>query len=193
MRIEITPQPRPRRAGRILLNLGCVLISLVALAYVLPAAFGLQRYVIAGGSMTGSISKGSVVLEEVVPVSDLRVGDVITYVPPPGSGVDNLVTHRIAAIAGDTFRTKGDANATPDPWTFDLTSGTQPRVVQHVPLVGYPILALQDRVTRMLVIGGPAALVALSSLLRLVGGLRRRRAFTPTSSSPSPAAVLVGA
>lgn len=185
MRIEITPQPRPRRAGRVLLNLGCVLVSLVALAYVLPAAFGLERYVITGGSMTGSISKGSVVLEEVVPVSDLRVGDVITYVPPPGSGVDNLVTHRIAAIDGDTFRTKGDANAAADPWSFDLTSGTQPRVVQHVPFVGYPILALQDRATRMLVIGGPATLVALSSLLRLVGGLRRRHVTSPTAISPA--------
>lgn len=193
MRIDITPQPRKRRVGRTLFNLACTLVSLVAVAFVLPAAFGLERYVIAGGSMTGSISKGSVVLEEVVPVSDLRVGDVVTYVPPPGSGVDSLVTHRIADIDGATFRTKGDANATADPWTFDLTAGTQPRVVHHVPLVGYPLLALQDRETRMLVIGGPAVLVALSSLVRLLGGLRRRtpRADSTRASAPASSDALV--
>jgi signal peptidase len=46
--------------------------------------------------------------------------------------------------------------------------------VFHVPFVGYPLLMLQDRNTRMLVIGGPAALVALLSLRELLRGLRRR-------------------
>lgn len=166
---------RRRRAFHVVVNVLCVAVSVLALAFILPAAFGLQRYAIAGGSMTGSIPRGSVVLEEVVPVSDLRVGDVITYVPPTDSGVDNLVTHRIVAIDDDgELRTKGDANPDRDPWTFRLTAATQPRVVAHVPLVGYVFLALQQRDVRVLAIGVPTGLVALLSLGQLVGALRRR-------------------
>ncbi len=182
MEITLEPPARKGRAGRVLFNLACVLVSLGAVAFLVPAAFGMQRYVIAGGSMTGSIARGSVVFEEVVPVAELRVGDVITYLPPADSGVDNLVTHRIVSIKGDTFHTKGDANPDPDPWTFELTGATQPRVVQHVPYVGYAILALQDRTTRMVVIGIPAALVALWSLVELAGVVRRR----PSTDAPGP-------
>ena len=79
------------------------------------------------------------------PGRDLRVGDVITYQPPADSGVDHLVTHRIVSIEGDVYRTKGDANADVDPWTFQLTSTSQSRVSYSVPYVGYVFLALQDR------------------------------------------------
>lgn len=165
---------RRRRAFHVVVNVLCVTVSVLALAFILPTAFGLQRYAIAGGSMTGSIPRGSVVLEEVVPVSDLRVGDVITYLPPADSGVDNLVTHRVVAIRDGELRTKGDANPDRDPWTFRLTAATQPRVVGHVPLVGYVFLALQQRDVRVLAIGVPAGLVALLSLGQLLGALRRR-------------------
>lgn len=165
---------RRRRAFHVVVNVLCVTVSVLALAFILPAALGLQRYAIAGGSMTGSIPRGSVVLEEVVPVSDLRVGDVITYMPPADSGVDNLVTHRVVAIEDGELRTKGDANPDRDPWTFRLTAATQPRVVAHVPLVGYVFLALQQRDVRVLAIGVPAGLVALLSLGQLLGALRRR-------------------
>src|SRR5688500_19153781 len=89
---------------------------------VLPAALGWQRYVIVSGSMTGSYDRGSLVLDEVVPVAELKTGDVITYRPPAGAGPDGLVTHRIASISrGEdgtrVFRTTGDPNETADPPT----------------------------------------------------------------------------
>ena len=48
--------------------------------------FGIQRYVIVSGSMTGTYDRGSVVFDQVVPVASLKVGDVITYRPPAGAG-----------------------------------------------------------------------------------------------------------
>lgn len=169
------------RIRAITVNTLCILVCVVAVAFIVPAAFGLQRYVIAGSSMTGSIPLGSIAYEEVVPVEELAVGDVITYVPPAESGIRNLVTHRIVSIDGRTFRTKGDANADVDPWTFELTAATQPRVLLHVPLAGHPLLALQDRETRMLLIGGPAGLVFLLALGELIG--RRRGGEEPVPAA----------
>ena len=158
-----------------LVNLGLALVMLAALGFLLPSLMGLQRYVIMGGSMEGTYDLGSVVFEEVVPVEELRVGDVITYVPPAESGIDTLVTHRITEIDGADFRTQGDANPAVDPWTFQLTAATQPRVVAHVPYVGFAFMALADRGTRMALIGLPAALIALWSLVELARALRPRR------------------
>ena len=145
---------------------------LFGLLLVVPAALGWQRYVITSGSMTGTYDRGSLVLDEVVPVSELRAGDVITYRPPAGAGPAGLVTHRIAEISRDKlgrrmFRTKGDANRSADPWTFALPKGEQARVRAGVPYVGFALAALSRRDVRMLVIGLPAGLIALLSIAGL--------------------------
>lgn len=174
--MEITPRPRRRGRGRrIAVNVLCTLVTLIGVAFIIPAAFGLQRYVIAGQSMTGTYDLGSVVFEEVVPVGDLQVGDVITYMPPTDYGIDHLVTHRIASIKGHQFRTKGDANADPDPWTFELTQASQSRVTFGVPYAGLIFLALQNPTTRMTLIGIPAGAIALYSFGEMVVALRRKR------------------
>jgi signal peptidase I len=157
------------RVGTTLLLAAGVLLGALM---VLPALAGIQRYVIVSGSMTGTYDRGSVVFDQVVPVSTLKVGDVITYKPPGDSGIDHLVTHRIAAITTDktgvrVFRTKGDANEVADPWTFTLSSPKQARVITGIPYVGFVIAALSDRRVRMLVVGLPALLIALSSLAGL--------------------------
>jgi len=179
----VLEKPRRPRAGRWAVNALCLLVMVLALAFLLPAAFGLQRYVITGGSMEGTYDLGSVVFEESVPVADLEVGDVITYVPPADSGIDTLVTHRIIKIDGTTFQTQGDANPDPDPWTFELTAATQSRVTSSLPYVGYLFIALGDRSTRMVVIGVPAAIIALASLVELLRALRRKPSAVSSASA----------
>jgi signal peptidase len=149
-----------------------------------PAAFGLDRYVITGGSMGATIPKGSIAYTREVPVADLRVGDVITYMPPPDAGPDHLVTHRIVSIgrdaSGPVYRTKGDANPVADPWTFRLDHSTQARVRIGIPYAGYALAALGRRDVRLAVIALPALLIALLSLGRLwraLGEEARRRAL----------------
>ncbi len=168
-----------RRLARAAGTLTLVAVSLGALAFVLPSSLGFQRYVITGGSMTGTYDKGSIVFEREVPAHELTVGDVITYQPPAASGVTTLVTHRVIRITHDdkgnqVLRTQGDANPDPDPWRFSLTSEQQPVVAFSVPYAGYALIALADRETRMLVIGVPAGLIALLSLGQLVVALRSR-------------------
>jgi len=184
-----TESRRQSRPVRYLVNLVSIALTLFAAGFIVPMAFGLQRYVITGSSMTGTYDVGSVVFEDVVPINDLRVGDVITYLPPPDSGVNHLVTHRIVSIKGGVFRTKGDAVEKADPWRFRPGGNNQPRVVFSVPKVGYAFIALEDRTVRIALIGVPAGLVALLSLVQILGALRRRpgqRGDTVPVSGPTP-------
>jgi signal peptidase I len=163
---------RARCAGRLASGAVLAVTMAVAALALAPAVLGLQRYVIVSGSMTGTYDRGTLVLDEVVPVTDLRVGDVITYRPPPGAGIDHLVTHRVASIGRDrsgtaVYRTKGDANPVADPWTFTLPGPSQARVRAGIPHVGYALAALSRRDLRLAVIALPAALLALASLLAL--------------------------
>ena len=66
------------------------------------------------------------------------------------------------------MRTKGDANADADPWTFTLVDTEQPVVEYTVPKLGYLLIALADREVRMLVIGVPAGIIALLALVELL-------------------------
>lgn len=145
----------------------CVLAGLM----VLPTLFGYERYVIVSGSMEPGIPVGSVVYDEVVPVDDIKVGDVITFVPPPEFGVDDPVTHRVVQATvidkagsnpGDRlFLTKGDANEDVDPWQMLLDGPDQARVAHHIPYVGYAYIALQVRWVQVLLVVLPAiALIA---------------------------------
>ena len=144
----------------------------LAAAMLLPAAFGYQRYVITGGSMQGTYDRGSIVFDKPVPVSDLKVGDVVTYTPPASTGVHGLITHRIISVTnhgkdGVSYRTKGDANTEADPWKFQLDQPTQARVAFAIPYVGFGIAALSMLPVRMLIIGVPALLIAFALMARL--------------------------
>jgi len=149
-----------------------VLATTVAVLMLLPAILGFKRYVIESGSMEPAIKVGSVVYSKPADAADLEVGDIITYKPPPDSGVNELVTHRIHSIhahpAGPpVFRTKGDANESADPWRFHLTNGEAALEHSHVPYLGYVYLALGVPWVRMLLIVIPSILIIVITLISL--------------------------
>ena len=175
-----TPQASPasrggRRAvrrlwGKLLTALCAGALIVVAATILLPGLLGFQRFVITGGSMTGTIPKGAIIYSRVVPASELKVGDIITFTPP---GSPEMVTHRIIAIEttpdGKTaYRTKGDFNQYPDPWDpVTLNEPMQARYAFQVPLLGYVLAALTLRSVRLALIAVPAILIALSILWTL--------------------------
>jgi signal peptidase I len=163
---DAEPPSVVRRAGRWLGSLFVAACVLIAAIMLVPPLFGYERYVITSGSMTGTYDKGSVIFDDVVPTTSLRLGDVITYKPPPGAGPRGKVTHRIVRMkrardGATVYRTKGDANDVVDPWTFRLDNPKQARVKFHVPYVGWVYAALNDRRSRLFVVGLPALLVAM--------------------------------
>ena len=164
---------RPLRAvvGKVASAVGLAIVLTLAFLMLLPSLLGYHRYVIISGSMEPAIPTGSVVYDKDVPVEDLEVGDVITFVPPPEYDITTPVTHRIVEIsaapedqkekaaAGRMFRTKGDANEDPDPWRMVLDHPTQDRVEHHLPYLGYVYQWLSKRWVQLLVIGLPALVI----------------------------------
>jgi signal peptidase I len=156
--------------GRLVTVLCVAALVFVVAAVLVPGLLGLQRYVITGGSMTGTIPKGAIIYSRVTPIEALKAGDIITFNPP---GMSTAVTHRIVAVeqgpdGGPAFRTKGDFNETADPWNpITLNEPQQARYVFQVPLLGYALAALSMRTVRIALIGVPALLIALSLLWSL--------------------------
>jgi signal peptidase I len=156
---------------------GWLVVIVGGLLLIVPAVAGLERYVITGNSMAPEFHRGSVVFSEAVPVDELVVGDIITYQPPPETRVTQLVTHRIVSIdAGEDgrplFTTRGDNNDTADPWEFQLQSDTQNVVRYDLPLIGHILAFLSDPSNRLVIIGIPAALIALRALFDVVRAFR---------------------
>jgi signal peptidase len=171
--------------AKLAMNLAMVALFCIAGIMLVPAAFGFHRYVILTESMTGTYDAGSIVFDRPVATSSLKVGDSITYAPPPGASPNHkLVTHRIHRIetVGDgrrVFQTKGDFNPVADPWRFLLPQPTQDKVYFHLPYAGFIFEFLSVPKYRKIVIGLPAALVAmwvLAGLWKEGGEAQRRRA-----------------
>lgn len=113
------PHPIRRVAGWVA---GLVLVVAVGGAVavgVVPAVTSASALTVLSGSMEPTLPVGSVAVVRTQPVDQIRAGDVITFTDrDPDSPATRVVTHRVVAVepgpGGLSFRTKGDANNTPD-------------------------------------------------------------------------------
>jgi signal peptidase len=87
--------PLGRRAFGILLAAVALILAL-ALAVLVPALLGYQRYVITSGSMTGTYDRGSLVFDRVVPTTSLRAGEH-HHLPPAWARRSRDAPHRVGA------------------------------------------------------------------------------------------------
>jgi signal peptidase len=159
-----------RIIGGIAFTLLMILVASLAVALVvIPRVLDYETYVITGRSMTGTISIGSLVYSKPVPVTRLRVGDIITFVPP---SMDEPVTHRIvgenATPDGErVFTTQGDNVPSADPWNLQIESPQIPRYSAHIPWLGYIVAGLAIRLVRIMLFVIPVMVIAGVLLLRL--------------------------
>src|SRR5689334_21012274 len=81
---------------------------------------GWRAFVVQTGSMVPTISIGSLVITQKSSATDLKQGDIITFLEPEKQ--PEFITHRIAKITKNkgflTFKTKGDYNRSMDSWTL---------------------------------------------------------------------------
>lgn len=152
--------------GRAVLTVCLVIAALLFLFLAVgPRFLNYQTSTMLTGSMAPGINPGDVVVSVLTPVSELSVGDVITYSIP----VDDhrIETHRVTGINRDpaglaSVTTKGDANPGPDPWTAVLSEDYVYTTAGVVPYLGDGIRMLrQPLIQSVLLYGAPALLVVV--------------------------------
>lgn len=148
----------------VLIALILVVVSGVILAKVVPLT-GRQTFIVGGGSMEPAIGTGSAIIVAPVAASDLHVGDIVSL----RAGDDRaLFTHRIVEVLeqpdGVWVRTKGDANAQPDP-TPVRASDIEGRVQLAIPFAGFVIATMSIPAGVLFLIGLAATLLAAVWLL----------------------------
>ncbi len=122
------------RLGDFLLTILAIAGSLCLLLVILSFTLNISIMMFKTGSMSPTITAGSIALVKEIPASELVVGDIATV--QRGQG-ELPVTHRVTAIkdiADDgtvTFTMKGDGNETPD--VDPYTASTVQRVFFSVP------------------------------------------------------------
>ena len=140
-----------------------VLVVLLAVALVGVRLVGIKTYAVVSGSMEPTYPTGSLLYVKSVDANELQVGDAITFMVDE----DTVATHRIIEILPDEedssvlrFRTKGDANDTPDgtPVHYKNIIG---KPVFSIPYLGYVAHFVQNPPGLYLTIGAAAILVVL--------------------------------
>jgi signal peptidase len=156
-----------RVAGKVAKGIGAGMLVLAALVFLFlaigPRVLGYQTSTMLTGSMAPLINPGDVVVTVPTPITDIKVGDIITYhIPVEDQRVE---THRITEITatadgGVAVQTKGDANNGIDPWIATLQGKTVDKQIATIPYVGNAIRALREpMVMNILMYGAPAILV----------------------------------
>ena len=101
--------------------LGIGLISIGIFALVRYVAYPYHAHVVLSGSMGNQVPAGSLIVTKRKTPDAYRIGSVIMFLAPkPGR---ELVVHRITQVIQTRehsveLATKGDANASGDPWTI---------------------------------------------------------------------------
>ncbi len=141
---------RSRRARRKrLVHVIDVLIwSTASIAAVIIAGivvlYGVQFSRVLSPSMTPTMPVGSVAVTSHVPMDSLRVGQVVVLRTPTENAP---YIHRVIAInytpKGLEVRTKGDANAVPDPWTVLVRGPEVPVLVFVLPAMNITNVAMR--------------------------------------------------
>ncbi len=147
-------------------------VAVLLVVSVLPITGNYKILTVLSGSMEPAIHTGSVVV--VKPVSDYKIGDVITFGPynktkPP-------TTHRIHDIkvvdGQPVFITKGDANNAPD--TREIhKSDIIGKVLFDAPYAGYAVETAKKPWGFAVIIIVPALLIIFDEGKKVVGEIKK--------------------
>jgi signal peptidase len=157
-----------RRLRMLVLWVGLGLLFGTLLAAVAPQLAGYRSFTVRSGSMTPAIETGDVVVTEPISPLSARVGDVVTFVDPEGTG--KLFSHRVQSVraVGDkvAFVTRGDANTSTEHWRVPA-DGSIGEVAYRIPKVGYALSYIDSGPARLALIAIPALLLLWAALVRI--------------------------
>ena len=157
-----------RRLRMLVLWIGLGLLFGTLLAAVAPQLGGYRSFTVRSGSMTPAIETGDVVVTKPVSPLAARVGDVVTFVDPEGTG--KLFSHRVQSVRalGDevAFVTRGDANTSTERWRVPA-DGSVGRVAYRIPKIGYALSWVDSPPARLALIAIPALLLLWAAMARI--------------------------
>ena len=136
-----------KKIARVALDILTILITIAALAVIIPRVFGIRTFGVLSGSMEPAYPTGSLVYAVPQKQENIKIGDAITYVL---NAQKTVVTHRVVDINPETrdYIVKGDANPVADAGEVNYKNVIG--VVKfHIPLAGYAVsfaLTLQGRI-----------------------------------------------
>lgn len=132
--------------GGALLNILAALGALCIVLVILSFVFNVSIMMFKTGSMSPTITAGSIAFVQEIPAEEMKVGDIIT-----ADRGDNVlpVTHRVTSILDSdsqsgqvAFEMKGDANEAKDPEPY--TADTVRKVMFSIPGVAPAIQSMRD-------------------------------------------------
>jgi signal peptidase len=142
--------------------------GLVALG-VGPRTGWYRTLTVLSGSMTPRIPVGALVLVTPESPTKVRVGQVVTYQIPVLD--HHVISHRVVKVISGgerpVLQTKGDANAAPDPWTFQVTDAQVWHMRTVLPGIGSLILVLRKPWLHKAAVVGIPALIAIEWIFQI--------------------------
>jgi signal peptidase len=152
----------------LVLWVGLGLLFGTLLAAVAPQLGGFRSFTVRSGSMTPAIDTGDVVVTKSISPLAARVGDVVTFVDPEGTG--KLFSHRVQSVraVGEEvdFVTRGDANTSTEHWRIPA-DGSIGRVAYRIPKIGYGLSYIDSGPARLALIAIPALLLLWAAMVRI--------------------------
>lgn len=129
-------------------------------------------YTIISPSMTPNINVYDIVIDERVDENDeLKVGDVITFVSTSSISNGMTITHRIVDVIdspeGPKYKTKGDANLTPD-YALVTKDKVMGKVKLRIPQLGRIQFFLSSKGGWLFIILIPAIIIVIIDILKLL-------------------------
>jgi signal peptidase len=138
------------------------------LAAVLPQLAGYRSFTVRSGSMTPAIETGDVVVIEPISPLSARVGDIVTFEDPEGTG--KLFSHRVQSVrrrgTSVAFVTRGDANTSTERWQVPA-DGSIGKVAYRIPRIGWALAWIDAGPVRLGLIAIPALLLLWAAMVRI--------------------------
>ena len=151
-----------------------VAVALLLIVSILPITGNYKIMTVISGSMAPEIKMGSVVV--VKPVSDYKIGDVITF--GPYNKTKAPTTHRIYDIkvvdSESVYITKGDVNNAPDSREIKK-SDIVGKVLFSVPFMGYAVEFAKKPLGFALIIIVRAAIIIFDEIKKIIDEVRKKK------------------
>ncbi|MGB9960139.1 MAG: signal peptidase I [Candidatus Bathyarchaeales archaeon] len=176
--------PNPKKLAKIALLALIATFLIIFLVFYRPVALlGDTRYEpVYTGSMEPAIPVGSIVVIKPAVPETLTVGDIICFKIEAES--PTTVTHRIIDVTNEGFKTKGDANEDPDPWTVKKQDVVG-KVIAVIPYIGYLGYFIRTPIGFILLIIIPATILILIEIKNIIKEIKKQKQTTSKAPSSS--------